>query len=59
MTVVLQEETKGNYIGEIRQDKGSACFTVLIVYYGRTVYRKHFASMASAKKALKRNMETR
>ena len=59
MSITLKEETKGNYIGEIRQDKGSACFTVLIAYYGRTVYKKHFASMTSAKRALKRNLETR
>jgi len=59
MTVVLQEEKKGNYIGEIRQDKGSASFTALIAYNGRTVYKKDFASMASAKKAIKRNLETR
>lgn len=57
MSITLFEKTAGDLSGEIRMDKYSNSFHVLICYCGKTIYKNSFFSMKSAKAALARNMK--
>ena len=57
MSITLFEKTVGDLSGEIRMDKYSNLYHVLICYYGKTIYRNTFDSMKNARSALARNMK--
>ena len=57
MSITLFEKTAGDLSGEIRIDKYSNLYHVLVYYYGKTIYRNTFDSMKNARAALVRNMK--
>ena len=57
MSITLHEIEKNNICGEIRENKFSSLYEVLITEYGKTIYRNTFANIKNAKQALKRNMK--
>lgn len=59
MSIILYTETLGELSGDIRMEKGSACYFVRIYQNGRRIYSNFFTSFENAKKALKRNLKNK
>lgn len=57
MSITLNQVEKNNLNGEIRQNKFSYNYEVLITEYGKTIYKNTFTTLKNAKQALKRNMK--